>query len=229
MQKAYFVSVNCDDPIATSERFGQLVEQFRPLLAKTAIQAGWRHSKNPPSDVIDDLVQTAIINVFERGPWRTMTPRQLIAYLKISVKHCTSNYLRGQRRAWIAKAKIRQQQVTSTTLGTRAQAPLSFREDSPLTADATDYGQTAITGQRLLLLKDRHVIRANNHEQELTTKMTVAEALDRLPAEQAEVIRLVYRDGHDVKEVAKELSMSLRTVERRLAAARAALRSFLSD
>jgi RNA polymerase sigma factor (sigma-70 family) len=199
------------------------------LLAKTAIQAGWRHSKNPPSEVIEDLVQTAIINVFERGPWRTMMPRQLIAYLKTSVKHGTSNYLRGQRRAWIAKAKIRQQRVTITTLGTRAQAPLSFREDSPLTAEATDYGQTAITGQGLSLLKDRHVIRANNHEQELTTKMTVAEALDRLPAEEAEVVRLVHCEGHQMKEVAKELGIPLRTVERRLSAARAALRSFLSD
>jgi RNA polymerase sigma factor (sigma-70 family) len=57
----------------------------------------------------------------------------------------------------------------------------------------------------------------------------VAEALDRLPAELAEIVRLVYCEGHAMKEVAKELGISLRTAERRLSDARAALRSLLAD
>src|SRR5262249_56514840 len=109
----------------------------------------------------------------------------LVAYLKTTVKRATSNYLRGQRRASIGKAKLRHQQVATSTRGARVQAPLPFREASALTVASKGYGKSKIANQGFSPLKDHRSISANNHERELTTKMHVAEALDRLSAEQA--------------------------------------------
>ena len=127
---------NSDATIAAPERFAELVAQFHPLLAKIAIQEAWRQSEHLPDHAIADLIQTAIVNVFKRGKWEGMTQGALIAYFKTSVKRATSNYLRGQRRPSIAKAKIHHQRLAASTRGARVQAPLPFREGSPKTTKA---------------------------------------------------------------------------------------------
>jgi len=229
VQKAYALTDNSDAPIATPERFSEVVEQFHPLLAKTAIQETRRQSEHLLDDGIEDLIQNAIVNVLKRGKWEAMTQGALLEYLKTSVKRATANYLRGQRRASIAKATIHHQRLATSTRGARVQAPLPFREGSPKTTKAKGHGKSRIVNQGFSSLEDHRPIPAKDHEQELTTKIVVAEALDRLPAELAEIVRLVYCEGHAMKEVAKELGISLRTAERRLSDARAALRSLLAD
>ena len=192
------------DPIESPEQFAQLVEQYRPLLAKTAIEAGVLHCD------VDDVIQTSILSVLENrttadGSWRPMDRPAMIAYLKVRIASRASNHLRGGRREGIAKAKVRARAFRGSR-GSRTRAPRDNEEYS--------------TGRELLPLREEE------HEQELLAA-DVVRAVRALPYQ--ELIRLIHWEGHTVPEVAKELGIRQRTIERRLRNARAALRLLLAD
>jgi RNA polymerase sigma factor (sigma-70 family) len=194
------------DSIGSPEQFAALVQQYRPLLAKTAIGAGVL-----PRDV-DDVIQISILSVLENrtaadGTWRPMDKPAMITYLKTRVESRASNHLRGGRRERIAKAKVRARAFR----GSRGSRTLPHQDNEEYSVE-----------RQPLPLRDEEQERG-------LVAAGVARAFSALSADHQELIRLVEWEGHTVPEVAKELGVPKRTIERGLRDARAALRSLLAD
>jgi RNA polymerase sigma factor (sigma-70 family) len=222
VQKAFIVPVNFNAPVATAERFAELVEQFRPLLFQTAIRAGWRSAKNPPADQIEDVIQKAITAVYDRGPWRTIPAPATLEYLKKAVTNGTRDHLRDQRSQQVGKAKLA---GAVASRGYRVQAPRPFAEE----AHAQPANPRMLKEPINSPLRDHTRLKPNAVEADRIASLNVSGALDKLPPDQADLLRLHYLEGHTLEELVKELGISRATLNRQLKEARAALKLLLAE
>jgi RNA polymerase sigma factor (sigma-70 family) len=227
-KKAFVMPVNFDAPVATPERFAELVEQFRPLLFQAAIQTGWRQAKNPPADQIEDVIQTAITAVYEHGPWRTIPAPATLQYLKKAVTNHTLNHLRNQRSELVGKAKAAAEAAGVESRGYRVQAPRPFTEDRPV-QPVTPRGMRGMLEPINSPLRDHVRLQPNTVEDDQLASLNLSGALGKLPAEQADLLRLHYLEGHTLPELVKEMGIPRATLNRQLKEARAALKSLLAE
>jgi DNA-directed RNA polymerase specialized sigma24 family protein len=155
-----------DSTATRSDRFSTVVESRNAWMIRKAHDYGNGQIRRADAQ---DITQTVLIRTWQARTWATLDDRALKSYLATAVKYATSNYLRGNRR--------RDRAIAMYAVEVKARCGSRVPPKA-----GSDVHNTTIRTSRL-----RHPEAKALHDT-LINEMLTRKALDRLPAQQREIV-----------------------------------------